>query len=136
VVKLSASENYSIQGINLPIELTLKAVISRAKVVLYHTLNIFISMTDDQPAYSRIKLHRLHAIAGWIARPRLLDKFDQVLQKPIALISAPAGSGETTRLTQGPDRGLLPNTWLQLEENDHVCIARSSVWPISPQVQS
>jgi LuxR family maltose regulon positive regulatory protein len=48
-----------------------------------------------------------------------LKQLDQALQKPVALISAPAGFGKTTLLTQWLDRCPLPNAWLQLDENDH-----------------
>jgi LuxR family maltose regulon positive regulatory protein len=75
-------------------------------------------MADYQVASPRVKLHRPRAIAGAIVRPRLLEKLDQVLLKPVALISAPAGFGKTTLLTQWLDRCPLPNAWLQLDEND------------------
>ncbi|MGW8251914.1 MAG: hypothetical protein ACWGO1_14830, partial [Anaerolineales bacterium] len=42
-----------------------------------------------------------------------------VLQKPGALISAPAGFGKTTLLVQWLERCPLPNAWLQLDENDN-----------------
>ena len=76
-------------------------------------------MTEYQPEFPRIKLHRPHAIAGWIERPRLLKQLDQVLQRPVALISAPAGFGKTTLISQWLDRCPLPSAWLQLDEGDH-----------------
>lgn len=77
-----------------------------------------VSIADYQFACSRVKLHRPRTIPGAIVRPRLLEKLDQVLLKPVALISAPAGFGKTTLLTQWLDRCPLPNAWLQLDEND------------------
>ncbi len=76
-------------------------------------------MAADQATFLRAKLHRPHAIAGSIERPRLLEKLDQVLQQPVTLISAPAGFGKTTLLAQWLERCPLPNAWLQLDENDH-----------------
>ncbi len=76
-------------------------------------------MAAHQPTFPRVKLHRPHAIAGSIERPRLLEKLDQVLQQPVALVSAPAGFGKTTLLAQWLERCPLPNAWLQLDENDH-----------------
>lgn len=76
-------------------------------------------MAEYQPEFPRIKLHRPHTIAGWIDRPRLLERLDQVLQKPVALVSAPAGFGKTTLVSQWLDHCLLPNAWLQLDENDY-----------------
>ena len=76
-------------------------------------------MTEFQSEFQRIKLHLPHAIAGTIERPRLYALLDQVLEKPLAIISAPAGFGKTTLLTQWLDRCPLPNAWLQLDKNDH-----------------
>ncbi len=76
-------------------------------------------MLEHRSEFPRVKLHRPHAVAGSVERPRLLEKLDQVLLKPVALISAPAGFGKTTLLTQWLDRCPLPNAWLQLDENDH-----------------
>ena len=76
-------------------------------------------MTEDHPAFPSIKLHRPRATAGWISRPRLLERLDPVTQERIALISAPAGFGKTTLVTQWLERCPLPNAWLQLDESDH-----------------
>ena len=77
------------------------------------------SVAEYWSEFPRVKLHRPRAIAGSMERPRLLEKLDQVLHKPVAVISAPAGFGKTTLLTQWLDRCHLPNAWLQLDENDH-----------------
>ncbi len=76
-------------------------------------------MEQDRPAFPSIKLHRPRALAGWIVRARLLERLNRVLQEPVALISAPAGFGKTTLLSQWLDRCPLPNAWLQLDEGDH-----------------
>ena len=76
-------------------------------------------MAQDHPAFPSIKLHRPRALAGWIVRSRLLERLDLVLQAPVALVSAPAGFGKTTLLSQWLDRCPLPNAWLQLDEGDH-----------------
>jgi LuxR family maltose regulon positive regulatory protein len=76
-------------------------------------------MAQDRPAFPSIKLHRPRALAGWVVRARLLERLDRVLQEPVALISAPAGFGKTTLLSQWLDRCPLPNAWLQLDEGDH-----------------
>jgi LuxR family maltose regulon positive regulatory protein len=74
-------------------------------------------MAEYRSEFPSVKLHRPHAIAGSIERPRLLEKLDQVLEKPVALITAPAGFGKTTILAQWLDRCPLPNAWLQLDED-------------------
>jgi len=75
------------------------------------------SMAAYRSEFPTVKLRRPHAIAGSIERPRLLEKLDQVLQKPVAIITAPAGFGKTTLLAQWLDCCPLPNAWLQLDEN-------------------
>ena len=76
-------------------------------------------MPEEHYTFPSIKLHRPRAVAGWIARPRLLESLNQVLHEPVALISAPVGFGKTTLLSQWLDRCPLPNVWLQLDEDDH-----------------
>jgi LuxR family transcriptional regulator, maltose regulon positive regulatory protein len=76
-------------------------------------------MVQDRRAFPSIKLHRPRALSVWIVRSRLLERLDRVLQEPVALISAPAGFGKTTLLSQWLDRCPLPNAWLQLDEGDH-----------------
>jgi LuxR family transcriptional regulator, maltose regulon positive regulatory protein len=76
-------------------------------------------MTENRPPFPSIKLHRPRSVPGWIVRPRLLARLDQALQKPVALVSAPAGFGKTTLVSQWLDNCRLPNAWLQLDENDH-----------------
>ena len=76
-------------------------------------------MTDFPPSFPRTKLHRPRVATGWIPRLRLMERLDQVLRKPVALISAPAGFGKTILISQWLDSCKLPNAWLQLDEGDH-----------------
>lgn len=76
-------------------------------------------MTETRFDIPRAKLYRPPASPVWVARPRLLEKLDQVLRKSAALVSAPAGFGKTTLLIQWLDRCPLPNAWLQLDPSDH-----------------
>lgn len=78
-----------------------------------------LAAAENRSEFPRVKLHRPRAVERWIVRPRLLEQLDQVLQRRVALISAPAGFGKTTLLTQWLERCPLPNAWLQLDENDH-----------------
>jgi LuxR family transcriptional regulator, maltose regulon positive regulatory protein len=77
----------------------------------------FSSLAKYQSEFPTVKLHRPQVIPGSIERPRLLEKLDQVLHKPLALVSAPAGFGKTILLTQWLDHCPLPNAWLQGDEN-------------------
>ncbi len=76
-------------------------------------------MTDFPTSFPRTKLCRPRVATGWIPRLRLKERLDQVLQKPVALISAPAGFGKTILISQWLDSSKLPNAWLQLDEGDH-----------------
>ncbi len=71
-------------------------------------------MAKGRPAFLSIKLHRPRTLVGWIVRSRLLERLDKVLQQPVALISAPAGFGQITLISQWLDRCPLPYAWLQL----------------------
>ena len=75
-------------------------------------------MTVNSQTFPNYKLRRPRTVPGWIIRPRLFEQLDQVLQKPVALISAPAGFGKTTLLAQWLESSPLPNAWLQLDEKD------------------
>ena len=54
-----------------------------------------------------------------IARPRLIDKLNQGLNKELTLISAPAGFGKTTLVIEWLQQCDLPAAWLALDEGDN-----------------
>jgi ATP/maltotriose-dependent transcriptional regulator MalT len=60
--------------------------------------------------------------AGLVTRPRLIEKLKAVLTNKLTLVSAPAGFGKTTVLTQWLQDNHISAAWLSLEEpeNDHV----------------
>lgn len=76
-------------------------------------------MTFSSQSIINYKLRRPQTGPGWITRPRLLEHLDRVLQKPVALISAPAGFGKTILLIQWLERCPLPNAYLRLDSYDH-----------------
>ena len=58
---------------------------------------------------------------GLVLRPRLMEQLDSALNSPFTLVSAPAGFGKTTVLTQWI-RGIRPGTkfgWIQLDAGDN-----------------
>jgi LuxR family transcriptional regulator, maltose regulon positive regulatory protein len=58
---------------------------------------------------------------GIVSRPRLLEKIQAALNYPLTLISAPAGFGKTTLLSEWIHYGQsrIPSAWLSLEETEN-----------------
>jgi LuxR family maltose regulon positive regulatory protein len=54
-----------------------------------------------------------------LERPRLFDLLDTGLLRGLTLVSAPAGYGKTTLLSQWVERQKVPFAWLSLEEGDN-----------------
>ena len=54
-----------------------------------------------------------------IARPRLLELLDAGSQRPLTLISAPAGFGKTTLLASWTAHTNLPIAWFSIDEGDN-----------------
>ena len=76
----------------------------------------------------RTKLHRPSATADQVDRPRLKDRLDSSLDRPLILVAAPAGFGKSTLLSawlEGLTTGRggvtppLPAAWLSLDESDN-----------------
>ena len=55
---------------------------------------------------------------GLIARPRLLELLEQNPRRPLTVVSAPAGYGKTTLVTQWLQAAETQPAWLQLSEDD------------------
>lgn len=70
------------------------------------------------------KLQQPQSYSGLIARPRLLSRLDGCLEVPLTLISAPAGFGKTTLVSQWLERVRQKNhsaartAWLSLDAQD------------------
>jgi LuxR family transcriptional regulator, maltose regulon positive regulatory protein len=58
--------------------------------------------------------------SGAVVRPRLLDLLDRGMERPLTLISAPAGSGKTELLAQWIEAGTAPGpvAWVPLGRDD------------------
>jgi LuxR family maltose regulon positive regulatory protein len=54
-----------------------------------------------------------------LLRPRVLDLLARQLDKPLILLSAPAGYGKTTLLAQFTAKAPLPVVWYQLDADDN-----------------
>jgi LuxR family maltose regulon positive regulatory protein len=65
------------------------------------------------------KLHVPRPRQYLVPRARLVGQMQQSLSRPITLVSAPAGFGKTTLLTQWFAQSNLPVAWLSLEAEDN-----------------
>jgi LuxR family maltose regulon positive regulatory protein len=65
------------------------------------------------------KLHVPRPRAGFLARPRLLERLTQETALELALVCAPAGFGKTTVLGDWARRSQRPVAWLSLDEGDN-----------------
>jgi LuxR family maltose regulon positive regulatory protein len=54
-----------------------------------------------------------------VPRPRLTDKLEAGLRGKLTLVSAPAGYGKTTLVTEWLDKAEHLVTWLSLDEGDN-----------------
>jgi LuxR family maltose regulon positive regulatory protein len=54
-----------------------------------------------------------------VSRPRLLERLNEGLHRNLTLISAPAGFGKTTLVSQWLAGGARPAAWLSLDEGDN-----------------
>ena len=55
---------------------------------------------------------------GLLRRDRLLDQLQAGLDRPLTLVSAPAGFGKTTLLSSWLDICTWPSAWLSIDEDD------------------
>jgi LuxR family transcriptional regulator, maltose regulon positive regulatory protein len=64
------------------------------------------------------KLRRPRERSEQILRTRLLSKLDEGASKKLVLVSAPAGYGKTTLLSQWVQHREIPTAWVSLEESE------------------
>ncbi len=67
----------------------------------------------------KTKLHALRPRKDTLPRPELVDWLGANLDKPLLLISAPAGYGKTTLLAQFSATAPVPVGWYQLDASDN-----------------
>jgi LuxR family maltose regulon positive regulatory protein len=78
-----------------------------------------MSQTTELSPLIQTKLHRPRVAGDLIERTRLLAYLNERSDRPFTLISAPAGYGKTTLLTQWLDQAPYQAAWLSLDENDN-----------------
>jgi LuxR family maltose regulon positive regulatory protein len=65
------------------------------------------------------KLHIPIAHGNLVRRPRLIDRLEEGIGRKLTLLSAPAGYGKTTVVSQWSLTSGRPFAWLSLDENDN-----------------
>ncbi len=65
------------------------------------------------------KLYIPPARSQVVSRPRLIDRLTEGLARKLIVVSAPAGYGKTTLLSQWVGRNELPAAWVSLDESDN-----------------
>ena len=60
-----------------------------------------------------------HLHPGRVPRPRLIARLDQSTSSKLILVSAPAGFGKTTLVSEWLQQSALPFAWLSLDEGDN-----------------
>ena len=66
----------------------------------------------------RTKLHRPPVPRDHVHRPRLLEYLAQRRDRPLTLVSAPAGYGKSVLISRWMETCDIPNAWLSLDEED------------------
>ncbi|MFN2131169.1 MAG: LuxR C-terminal-related transcriptional regulator [Anaerolineae bacterium] len=78
-----------------------------------------VSATAQDVPLLKTKLYIPPARADLVERPRLLERLNAGLDGKLTLISAPAGFGKTTLVTQWLGAARRPCAWLSLDEGDN-----------------
>jgi LuxR family maltose regulon positive regulatory protein len=78
-------------------------------------------MMQDKEAVTPLiqtKLHRPPLPRDLVARPRLTDLLDCQIQRPLTLVSAPAGYGKSTLISSWAEALDCPVAWISLDDHD------------------
>jgi LuxR family maltose regulon positive regulatory protein len=65
------------------------------------------------------KLHIPPIRPELVVRPRLIERLNEGLHRKLTLISAPAGSGKTSLVSDWLHQNKVPTAWLSLDEGDN-----------------
>lgn len=78
-------------------------------------------MAEETPTtiLKRTKLHRFPIQEGHVHRPRLLERLEKNRQRPLTLVSAPAGYGKSTLVSCWVQNCTINHSWLSLDKNDN-----------------
>ena len=77
-----------------------------------------MSELKQAPPVVRTKLYRPPVARGFVHRKRLSDRLDEGVRAPLTLVSAPAGYGKSTLISDWVETGSFESAWLSLDESD------------------
>ena len=85
------------------------------------------------------KLHRPPLTADFVQRERLINALEKYPNRPLTLISAPAGYGKSTLAADWLERATRPSAWVSLDKGDndlhsfllYICRAVQGIFPES-----
>jgi LuxR family maltose regulon positive regulatory protein len=71
------------------------------------------------PAFISSKLNRPTVVENHILRSHLIAKLDHSLQRPLTMVSAPAGYGKTMLVSSWLEASTRPSAWVSLDKDDN-----------------
>jgi hypothetical protein len=80
---------------------------------------VLVQQPHPLPPPLATKLHVPRPRTHLVPRPHLTERLQQGMERPLTLISAPAGFGKTTLLAQWCAQSDMPDAWLSLEPEDN-----------------
>jgi LuxR family maltose regulon positive regulatory protein len=78
-----------------------------------------IQDTENTPALIQTKLNRPHLPVDLVPRPHLTAWLELRRQRPLTLVSAPAGYGKSTLISSWLETVDCPTAWVSLDERDN-----------------
>jgi LuxR family maltose regulon positive regulatory protein len=74
------------------------------------------------------KLYIPPSRAIMVPRPRLMELLNNGLHRKLSLVSAPAGYGKSTLLSEWVHQFQAPIAWLSLEQNDNIPLVSGRIF--------
>ncbi len=73
-------------------------------------------MNNQNISLLKTRLHRPLVSAGYIHRPRLIERLEQYQSRSVVLVSAPAGYGKSSLISSWLEDCKRPSVWVSLDE--------------------
>lgn len=76
-------------------------------------------MSNQNISLLKTRLHRPLVSAGYIHRPRLIERLEQYHSRSVVLVSAAAGYGKSSLISSWLEDCKRPSVWVSLDEDDN-----------------